>query len=355
MTMHAVNAFCASRVFVPTAVGSCSQCSLSSSTMMSTVTMKSRGAHLAGLQRRRGGGGGGGGRCASLRVQASPEWWESAPLPPRAKQAAKEIQYFQGSPLQQFLPWMSAPKATPPGRTDSSDPNASLTLFDFTDNSPDSDPDRFARVWGELNDVVMGGKSEGAATIVTISTEDGGKCAKLSGVVQGEGGGFVSMRTRNFVTPLDLEEYDGLKMRVRGDGRRYKLILRDTEDFFALSYHTIFDTTEGEWIDVEFPFDDFTPVLRGDAVKRGESADYRDFRKNRLYSLQVMMSKYELGTGELNPTFASGPISLEISSVKAYKRERAAVVKRVLQSAAGNEESAADIIADSSSSSSSSE
>ena len=85
----------------------------------------------------------------------------------------------------------------------------------------------------------------------------------------------------------NLEEYDGVSMRVRGDGRRYKLILRDTEDFFALSYHASFDTVEGEWIDVDFPFDAaFTPVLRAAAVKKGES-DYRELRVNRIYSLQA--------------------------------------------------------------------
>ena len=50
----------------------------------------------------------------------------------------------------------------------------------------------------------MGGKSEAAASIVTIPSAEGGKCAKLSGVVEGDGGGFVSVRTRNFVSPVDV-------------------------------------------------------------------------------------------------------------------------------------------------------
>jgi len=60
----------------------------------------------------------------------------------------------------------------------------------------------------------------------------------------GTGGGFVSMRTRNFSTPLNLSTFDGITMRVRGDGMRYKLILRDDTDFFALSYQASFDTVE---------------------------------------------------------------------------------------------------------------
>lgn len=249
------------------------------------------------------------------------------PLPDRVKQGAKEIEYFGGSPLQRVLPWMSPPKATLPGRPDPRDKEKSLVLFDFTAGSPDADPDRFSRVWGELNDVVMGGRSEAAATVITIPDDEGGKCAKLSGVVEGDGGGFVSMRTRDFVTPLDLGGYDGVKMRVRGDGRRFKLIIRDVEDFFGLSYHASFDTVEGQWEDVEFLFEeDFVPVMRGDRVKRGES-EYRDFRSNRIFSFQVMMSKYEMGMSELNPTFASGPVSLEIASITAFKRELAVVRK----------------------------
>jgi len=45
---------------------------------------------------------------------------------------------------------------------------------------------------------------------------DGGKCAKLSGVVTDTGGGFVSMRTRNFATPVNLAAFDGVALRVRG-------------------------------------------------------------------------------------------------------------------------------------------
>mmetsp|Transcript_38844 Transcript_38844/g.96310 ORF Transcript_38844/g.96310 Transcript_38844/m.96310 type:complete len:341 (-) Transcript_38844:206-1228(-) len=280
------------------------------------------------ISRGRGNGHARGG----LEVRAAPaSWWESLPLPDRVKRAGREIEYFGGSPVERLLPWVSSPKATPPGRPDPMDAAHSLVLFDFTAASPDSNPEQFARVWGELSDVVMGGQSSGAATVVSIPAADGGRCAKLSGVVEGEGGGFVSMRTRNFITPLDLEDYDGLKMRVRGDGRRYKLILRDTEDFFALSYHAPFNTVEGEWTDLELLFSDaFTPVLRANAVKKGES-DYRDLNAGRIYSLQLMMSKYELGMSELNPTFASGPISLEVTSIAAYKHERA-LVEQVLSS-----------------------
>eukprot|EP00227_Mantoniella_beaufortii_P011188 CAMPEP_0197591252 /NCGR_PEP_ID=MMETSP1326-20131121/12969_1 /TAXON_ID=1155430 /ORGANISM="Genus nov. species nov., Strain RCC2288" /LENGTH=331 /DNA_ID=CAMNT_0043156647 /DNA_START=68 /DNA_END=1063 /DNA_ORIENTATION=+ len=272
----------------------------------------------------------------SLNVRAA-SWWENLPLPPTMKRGAKEIEYFQGNPLEQVLPWMSSPKATTPGRPDPKDAERSLVLFDFGAGSPDSDSDRFGKVWGELNDVIMGGQSEGGASIISIPDADGGKCAKLSGVVMAQNGGFVSMRTRNFSKPVDLAPYDGVKLRVRGDGFRYKFILRDDENFFALAYHSAFNTVEGEWMDVEIPFEDFTPVLRGEVVKNGES-EWRDIRRGSIYSLQIMLSKFELGMSQLNPSFAAGPFSLEVSNIKAVKMERAIVSAR--QDAGGSSSSA---------------
>ena len=276
-----------------------------------------------------------------VRLRASEPmkpWWELAPLPLNVKNAAKEIEYFGGTPLQRLLPWLSKPKATPPGRPDASD-DRSLVLFDFSETSPDADPDRFARVWGELNDVVMGGRSEAFATIVTIPKAQGGSCAKLSGYVEGEGGGFASVRTRDFETPLDLEAYDGVRLRVRGDGRRYKLILRDTDDFFALSWHAGFDTVENEWVDVEVPFEDLVPVLRAEAVGEG-SPDARAFRRGRIFSIQLMFSKYEMGMAQLNKTFASGPFALEVASVKAFARPKVKeeAIVRAVRAAGGAEE-----------------
>jgi len=260
-------------------------------------------------------------RTMGNAVVAMASWWENAPfLPKEAKQAAKENEYFNGIPFPIPLPFVSKPKAKTPGRADPAAPDKRYVLFDFSEGSDDAKPERFDRVWGALNDVVMGGKSEAAASIMTIPSAEGGKCAKLSGVVEGDGGGFVSARTRNFVSPVDVSSYDGVQLRVRGDGRRYKLILRDTEDFFALSYSAGFDTIEGEWIDVELPFEDFAPAMRGNEVARGDS-DYRDLRADRVRSLQVMLSKYGKGMGELNPTFASGPFAIEIREIAAFKKD----------------------------------
>lgn len=52
---------------------------------------------------------------------------------------------------------------------------------------------------------------------------------------------------QNFSAPEDLSAYDGLELRVKGDGRRYKLIVRTSRDWDTVGYTTSFDTLEGQW------------------------------------------------------------------------------------------------------------
>ena len=72
------------------------------------------------------------------------------------------------------------------------------------------------------------------------------------------------------------------------------------EDFFGLAWHASFDTAEGEWLEVDVPFADLKPVLRADVVDEN-TADFRAFRKDRVKSLQLMLSKFELGDGRAQP------------------------------------------------------
>lgn len=73
----------------------------------------------------------------------------------------------------------------------------------------------------------MGGVSESALRVVPGAGEgrDGGlrAAAVFAGEVKtSNSGGFVSVRTRNASPPLDLSTYDALRLRVKGDGNRYK-------------------------------------------------------------------------------------------------------------------------------------
>lgn len=52
---------------------------------------------------------------------------------------------------------------------------------------------------------------------------------------------------QNFSVPEDLSAYDGLELRLKGDGRRYKLIVRTSTDWDTIGYTAGFDTVKGQW------------------------------------------------------------------------------------------------------------
>lgn len=79
-------------------------------------------------------------------------------------------------------------------------------------------------MWGELDDVVMGGVS--SSEVVAAD----GRAFFRGAVSTSNNGGFASVRTLN--NPMDLSAYSGIRLRVRGAmdrAARFKLILRDEE------------------------------------------------------------------------------------------------------------------------------
>ncbi|KAE8689464.1 hypothetical protein F3Y22_tig00110937pilonHSYRG00067 [Hibiscus syriacus] len=131
--------------------------------------------------------------------------------------------------------------------------------------------------WGALDDVVMGGISESTFRIDRTGGENGKPTGLFKGIVStANNGGFSSIRTKNFSSPVDLSAYDGLELRLKGDGRRYKLIVRTSTDWDTVGYTASFDT--------------------------------------------LMFSKFEYD-GKLNPTFVEGPFELPLSSIKAYIKD----------------------------------
>ncbi|RPI38159.1 MAG: CIA30 family protein [Nitrospiraceae bacterium] len=112
--------------------------------------------------------------------------------------------------------------------------------------------------WELVNDAVMGGISESRLTI------EGG-IALFQGEVSLENyGGFASIRS----LPQDfgLDDYKGLIVRVRGDGKTYRLRLRTDAEYDGIAYQSVFLTEPREWITVQLPFSGFVPVFRGRIV-----------------------------------------------------------------------------------------
>lgn len=162
-----------------------------------------------------------------------------------------------------------------------------------------------AHLWGALDDVVMGGVSES-----TVEQIEG--AAVFSGRVStANSGGFASVRTRNFEPPLDLSGRMGIELRVKGDGQRYKFFVRTETRWDGVAHCYSFDTTPGEWITVQMPFDHFVPVFRAKTVPDAP------LNLSRVYSFQLMLSKFEYN-GALNPHFSPGRFTLCLQSIAAY-------------------------------------
>ncbi len=151
--------------------------------------------------------------------------------------------------------------------------------------------------WYIVNDNVMGGRSDGDFRM------DGAELV-FSGNTNTNGGGFSSIRTRPL--DLDLSGYDGIRLRVRGDGRRYTWRLATDARFRGrpIGYWARFDTRDGEWITVDIPFAQFVPRFRGTTLP-GPELDLR-----RITGLGLMI--YDGN---------DGPFRVRLDSVRAYRAD----------------------------------
>jgi Complex I intermediate-associated protein 30 (CIA30)/NAD(P)H-binding len=160
--------------------------------------------------------------------------------------------------------------------------------------------------WGAVDDVVMGGVSESGIRLDT-------NYAVFSGNVSTENsGGFASVRTRNFNPSLNLSNYEGIELRVKGDGQRYKLFVRTEDKWDGIGYAHSFDTSANEWLTIQVPFRDLVPIFRAKTVNDAAPID-----TTQICSFQLMLSKFEYDKA-LNPRFTPGLFSMEIESISAY-------------------------------------
>ena len=178
-------------------------------------------------------------------------------------------------------------------------------VFDFTQPEFDISP------WGSLDDVVMGGISQGRFALSQAGTA---QAAVFSGVISTDNsGGFSSVRTRNFEPPFNFSGWTGIQLRVKGDGQRYKFILRNSGGWDSPAYIYSFDTVADEWITVTIPFAEMVATFRAKSVTNAPAFD-----PAQVFSFQLMLSKFEYDR-RLNPHFSSGTFSLEASSLSIFR------------------------------------
>lgn len=162
-------------------------------------------------------------------------------------------------------------------------------LTDFTSASPELG-------WYVLNDNVMGGRSKG-----TFEQRDGR--LHFVGNTNTNGGGFSSIRTD--ALQLDLSKHAGIRLRVKGDGRRYtwRLATRARWRGRQVGYWAEFDTSDGEWTTADIPFSSFVPKFRGYRLE-GPPLDPSQIT----------------GMGLMIYDNRDGPFELSLDSVRAYPK-----------------------------------
>lgn len=106
------------------------------------------------------------------------------------------------------------------------------------------------RGWNVVNDSVMGGRS----TSGFEQTPEGNLLFRGELSLENNGG-FVSIR--NQPNSFDLQDVEGLKLMVRGDGRTYYLDLRGSGRMTSGSFRAAFPTQKGRWTEIFLPISEF--------------------------------------------------------------------------------------------------
>ena len=147
---------------------------------------------------------------------------------------------------------------TLPGDPEADQRRPGRPLFTFSGEEP---------AWMTVNDTVMGGISNSSVQIDPQSRQ-----LLFSGNVSLENnGGFAS--TRSEWVGYDLRGYDGILMRVLGDGSSYRLRIRTAKTGPEIAYSAIFATKAGVWQDVFIPFAEMVPTYRGFIVDAAGEID----------------------------------------------------------------------------------
>lgn len=157
-------------------------------------------------------------------------------------------------------------------------PDRSLMLFDFSEASAHAG-------WRSVDDVVMGGVSD--SRLATASPDT---VAFEGHVSLDHGGGFASIRAPD--GPHDLSAFDGLLIRARGDGNRYKLTVY-TGASSRVSYRFPF-VADDEWTEYFASFDALTPMIRG-----RHASDAPPFVPSAITTLGFLIGDKQAGSFQL--------------------------------------------------------
>lgn len=142
--------------------------------------------------------------------------------------------------------------------------------------------------WDSLGDQVMGGQSDGALV----------HSAEGVGLFQGtvrldNGGGFASVKA-DLPEPVDASQWTGIELLVKGDGKTYKIGLRNSTNRRTIVYQHAFTPGTEEWSRIRLPFSDFIPTWRGKTL-----TDEVALNLSHLASVSLFVSGRQVGEFQL--------------------------------------------------------
>ena len=158
--------------------------------------------------------------------------------------------------------------------------NGETVIFDF--NSPANSSE-----WSVIDDVVMGGVSKSKFEIKQNST------AKFSGTVSPDNnGGFASARAS---LKNKFNDYEGVIIRVNGDGNIYSLRFKTDTNFDGISYQAKFKTESGVWKEYKIPLSEFKPTFRGNTLSNKPKLESKDIKQ-----IGILIADKQFGQFEIN-------------------------------------------------------
>ncbi|KAL3135711.1 hypothetical protein ABBQ38_006182 [Trebouxia sp. C0009 RCD-2024] len=196
--------------------------------------------------------------------------------------------------------------------------------------------------WEKLDDTIMGGKS---GSFLQTAKEVQGFQGEYSNDSKGsyefegavwrgdlitEGGGFCGARTK--MLNLDLHRYDGISLRVKGDGQTFKFNLKTADQMNVpeSTYQAQFDTVNGEWTTVYMPWHAFVPVTRAQYDAKAKPLDPAQvkqvglvlsrFHYNSLPNQRHKPGKFELQIAGGISGFKAEPVRMLMVSSAAVER-----------------------------------
>ena len=178
----------------------------------------------------------------------------------------------------------------PPPDASGSHSEGELMLTDFTSSSSDLG-------WYVVNDNVMGGRSEG-------DFEQHQGRAEIHWPHEHERWRFQLDPHKTL--QLDLSNHAGIRLHVKGDGRRYTWRLATAARWRGrqISYWADFETRNGTWSTVNIPFSSFIPKYRGYQLD-GPALD-----PGQITGMGLMIYDNQ-----------DGPFELHLASVLAYSAD----------------------------------